>query len=84
MKKDEEILKDEKQDLDNQIEKSPNKEKPYVIRNFFKELKRISWPTGKKKYKYFFFIFVFIIFLIGLFALISWGATELIKLIGAK
>ena len=62
---------------------SSNKEKAYPIRNFFKELKRVSWPTGKKNYKYFFLIFVFIIFLIAFFALISWGAQELIKSIGA-
>lgn len=62
----------------------PNKEKPYPIRNFFKELKRVIWPTSKKNYKYFFWIFVFIISLVVFFAFVSWGATELIKLIGAK
>lgn len=62
----------------------PNKEKPYPIRNFFKELKRVIWPTSKKNYKYFFWIFMFIISLVVFFALISWGATELVKLIGAK
>ncbi len=60
------------------------KEKAYPIRNFVKEIKRVSWPTSKKNYKYFFWIFVFIIFLIAFFALISWGATELIKAMGAN
>lgn len=62
----------------------PNKEKPYPVRNFFKELKRVIWPTSKKNYKYFFWIFMFIISLVVFFALISWGAAELVKLIGAK
>ena len=62
----------------------PNKEKAYPVRNFFKELKRVNWPTTKKNYKYFFLIFVFIIFLVAFFALVSWGATELVKLMGAK
>ncbi|MGL4252351.1 MAG: preprotein translocase subunit SecE [Metamycoplasmataceae bacterium] len=59
-------------------------EKPYVIRNFKKELKRVRWPLEKKHNKSFFYIFLFIIFLTGFFALISLGATELIELMGAK
>ncbi|MGL5617552.1 MAG: preprotein translocase subunit SecE [Metamycoplasmataceae bacterium] len=59
-------------------------EKPYVIRNFKKELKRVKWPLEKKHNKNFFYIFLFIIFLTGFFALISLGATELIELMGAK
>ncbi|MGL5204954.1 MAG: preprotein translocase subunit SecE [Metamycoplasmataceae bacterium] len=60
------------------------KEKPYVIRNFKKELKRVKWPVEKKHNKSFFYIFLFIIFLTGFFALVSLGATELIELMGAK
>lgn len=66
------------------VEKKPNQSKAYPVRNFFKELKRVSWPTSKKNYKYFFWVFVFIIFLVVFFALISWGANEIIKLIGAN
>lgn len=64
--------------------KTPNLEKPYVVRNFVKEIKRISWPTKKKNYRYFMWTFVFIIFLIAFFAVVSLGATEIIKSIGAK
>ncbi len=74
----------ETQEVKVEHESTPNKEKAYPVRNFFKELKRVSWPTTKKHYKYFFWIFVFIIFLVGLFALISWGASELIEAMGAK
>lgn len=77
-------MEDKDKKTKNDIHKSPNKEKPYAVRNFFKELKRVTWPTSKKNYKYFFLIFVFIIFLIILFALISFGATELIKWMGAN
>ncbi len=58
--------------------------KPYVMRNFIKELKRVRWPTDKQHNKNFLYIFIFIILLTGFFALVSLGATELIKLIGAK
>lgn len=58
--------------------------KPYVMRNFNKELKRVKWPTERKHNKNFFYIFIFILFLTGFFALISLGATELIELMGAK
>ncbi len=58
--------------------------KPHVMKNFEKELKRTKWPTDKKNNKNFFLIFVFILILTGFFALISLGATEIIKLIGAK
>lgn len=74
----------ETQEIINAEAEGPNKEKPYPIRNFFKELKRVIWPTSKKNYKYFFWIFMFIISLVVFFALISWGATELVKLIGAN
>ena len=85
MEKDNKNLEENIQkNIDNNEEISPNKEKPYTVRNFFKELKRVSWPVKKENYKYFFWIFVFIIFLILFFALISWGATELIKWIGAN
>ncbi len=69
---------------DQEIKSTVNQEKPHPVRNFFKELKRVTWPTEKKNYKYFFWVFVFIIFLIAFFALISWGATELWKAIGAN
>lgn len=72
------------QQIETEVNESPFKEKPYPIRNFFKELKRVIWPTSKKNYKYFFWIFMFIISLVVFFALISWGAAELVKLIGAK
>ncbi|MBR3347837.1 MAG: preprotein translocase subunit SecE [Mycoplasmataceae bacterium] len=62
----------------------PDKSKPYPVRNFFKELKRVTWPTKKSNYKYFLWVFVFVVFLVLLFALVSWGATELIKLMGAN
>ncbi len=58
--------------------------KPYVMRNFKKELKRVRWPIQKKHNKNFLSIFVFILVLTGFFALISFGATELIEIIGAK
>lgn len=58
--------------------------KPYVMRNFKKELKRVKWPTEKTQHKNFIYIFIFILFLTGFFALISFGATQLIELIGAK
>lgn len=74
----------EQNNKNNNFEKTPNKEKGYPVRNFFKELKRVSWPTNKKNYKYFFWIFVFIIFLIAFFALISWGAKEILESIGAN
>lgn len=80
-------LKENKQieEISNDIKENQlDQSKPYAIRNFNKEIKRISWPTSKKKYKYFFLIFVFIIFLIAIFALISWGATELVKWMGAN
>lgn len=64
--------------------KIPNKEKAYPVRNFFKELKRVSWSPKKNNYKYFFWVFVFIIVLIILFAAVSWVASEIIKLIGAN
>lgn len=71
----------EKQEKKN---KAPDLEKPYVIRNFLKEIRRITWPVKKKNYNYFFFTFVFIVFLIAFFALVSSGTTEIIKLIGAN
>ncbi|MGL6125049.1 MAG: preprotein translocase subunit SecE [Metamycoplasmataceae bacterium] len=58
--------------------------KPYVMRNFYKELKRVKWPTEKKHNMSFLYIFIFILFLTGFFALISLGVTELIELMGAK
>lgn len=64
--------------------KHPDVEKPYVTRNFFKELKRVSWPTKKKNHIYFLWTLLFIIVLVALFALVSFGALEIIKLIGAK
>lgn len=73
-----------KQNKLNKLNFEPNKSKPYPVRNFFKELKRVTWPTKKSNYKYFLWVFVFVIFLVLLFALISWGATELIKLMGAN
>ncbi len=60
------------------------KMKPYVIRNFKKELKRVRWPIDKHHNKNFLYIFIFIILLTGFFALVSLGATQLIELIGAK
>jgi preprotein translocase SecE subunit len=54
------------------------------MRNFKKELKRVRWPIQKKHNKNFLSIFVFILVLTGFFALISFGATELIEIIGAK
>ncbi|MBD5423053.1 MAG: preprotein translocase subunit SecE [Mycoplasma sp.] len=65
-------------------EHHPDKEKAYPVRNFFKELKRVSWPTSKKNYKYFFLVFVFIIFLVIFFALISWCVSELWKWMGVS
>lgn len=73
-----------KQNQDKNNIKTPNLEKPYAIRNFVKEIKRVTWPTKKKNYRYFLLIFVFIIFLIGFFALVSLGANEIIKNIGAN
>ena len=61
-----------------------SKDKNQVFTNFFKELKRVTWPTKKSNYKYFLWVFVFVVFLVLLFALVSWGATELIKLMGAN
>lgn len=58
--------------------------KVYVFRNFIKELKRIRWPIQKKHNKNFAYIFIFVIILTGFFALISFGASEIIDLIGAK
>ncbi|MDK2819482.1 MAG: preprotein translocase subunit SecE [Mycoplasmataceae bacterium] len=58
--------------------------KVYVFRNFIKELKRIRWPIEKKHNKNFVYIFIFIIILTGFFALISFGASQIIDLIGAK
>lgn len=58
--------------------------KPYVMKNFEKELKRTKWPVQKKHNKNFGYIFIFIIVLTGFFALISLVATELMKLIGAN
>lgn len=60
------------------------KEKAYVSRNFIKEIKRIKWPLDLKKQKIFLWTFILIAVLIGFFALISFGADELIKVIGAK
>jgi len=62
----------------------PKQMKPYVMKNFAKELKRVKWPVQKKHNKKFLQIFVFIIILTGLFALISLGATQIIELIGAE
>lgn len=76
--------------IDEQINETTNDNnvatsmKPYVIRNFKKELKRVKWPVEKNHNKNFLYIFIFIIFLTGFFALISFGATQLIELIGAK
>lgn len=62
----------------------PDLNKPYVLRNFFKEIRRISWPNKAKNYRYLFWMLFFVVFLIAFFALISLGATEIIKLIGAN
>lgn len=69
---------------DESKDKTPNLDKPYPVRNFIKEIKRVSWPTKKKNYVYFLLIFLLIIFLIIFFALVSLGATEIIKNIGAN
>ncbi len=58
--------------------------KPYVMRNFKKELKRVRWPIQKKHNKNFLYIFVFVLVLTGFFALVSLGATQLIEIMGAK
>lgn len=58
--------------------------KPYVLKNFEKELKRTKWPIQKKHHNSFIYIFVFIIMLTAFFAIVSLGATELIKAIGAN
>lgn len=63
---------------------NPDLEKPYAVRNFFKEVKRISWPTKAKNHRYLLWMFLFITFLIAFFALVSLGATEIIKTIGAN
>lgn len=63
---------------------APDLEKPYAVRNFFKEVKRISWPTKAKNHRYLLWMFLFITFLIAFFALVSLGATEIIKTIGAN
>lgn len=63
---------------------TPDLEKPYAVRNFFKEVKRISWPTKAKNHRYLLWMFLFITFLIAFFALVSLGATEIIKTIGAN
>ena len=63
---------------------NPDLEKSYAVRNFFKEVKRISWPTKAKNHRYLLWMFLFITFLIAFFALVSLGATEIIKTIGAN
>lgn len=63
---------------------APDKSKAYPIRNFFKELKRITWPTTKKNWLYFFLVFVFIIFLVIVFAVVSWCTNQIWTVIGAN
>lgn len=65
-------------------ENKTSKEKAYVTRNFVKEIKRIKWPLDSKKQKVFLWTFILIAVLIGFFALISFGADEFVKWIGAK
>ncbi|MGL5358052.1 MAG: preprotein translocase subunit SecE [Metamycoplasmataceae bacterium] len=60
------------------------KQKAYILRNFFKEIKRIRWPFDFKKEKNFLLVFVFIMFLIGFFFLISFISGQFINLIGAQ
>ncbi|MGL5522282.1 MAG: preprotein translocase subunit SecE [Metamycoplasmataceae bacterium] len=60
------------------------KQKAYILRNFFKEIKRIRWPLDFKKEKNFLLVFVFIMFLIGFFFLISFISGQFINLIGAQ
>lgn len=71
-------------ETENNIFKKPDLEKPYPVRNFFKEIKRISWPTKAKNHRYLLWMFLFISFLIAFFALVSLGATEIIKIMGAN
>ena len=71
-------------ETENNIFKKPDLEKPYPVRNFFKEIKRISWPTKAKNHRYLLWRFLFISFLIAFFALVSLGATEIIKIMGAN
>ena len=75
---------EQKQKSQNQKINKPDVSKPYVFRNFFKEMKRVSWPTKKKNWVYFLLTFLFIIVLVIFFALISFGASKIIELIGAK
>lgn len=70
--------------LNNIDNKKPNLEKPYPVRNFVKEIKRVSWPTKKKNNIYFIYVLLLIVFLVIFFALVSLGATQIIKSIGAK
>ncbi|MGL4343037.1 MAG: preprotein translocase subunit SecE [Metamycoplasmataceae bacterium] len=76
----------EKNKKEEEIKKSENiiKQKPYVFRNFFKEIKRINWPFDEKKQKNFLLTFLLIIILLLFFSLISFGANELIQAMGAK
>ena len=69
---------------ENGVLKRPDLDKPYPVRNFFKEIKRISWPTKAKNHRYLLWMFLFISFLIAFFALVSLGATEIIKIMGAN
>ena len=77
-------LKIEQVNLDSVPIKRPDLEKPYVIRNFFKEIRRVSWPTKGKHFRYLFWMFLFLIFLIAFFALVSLGAIEILKMMGAR
>ncbi len=81
------ILNDPNDFLDEEkveVEHQPNKNKAYPVRNFFKELKRIIWPTSKKNWKYFFLVFAFIIFLVIIFAVVSWCVNGIWNVIGAN
>lgn len=62
----------------------PDTNKPYATRNFVKEIKRISWPTKKKHYRYFFITLIFLVCLVAFFALVTFGAKEILDWIGVK
>ncbi len=87
MKKEETINNDEKnhdQEKKDNVIHEPNKSKAYPIRNFLKEIKRITWPMSKKNWLYFFLVFVFIIFLVIIFAIVSWCTNQIWNMIGAN
>ena len=88
VKKEETKNNDKEQILDQEKKEStihePDKTKAYPIRNFVKELKRITWPTSKKNWLYFFLVFVFIIFLVIIFAAVSWCKSQIWTMIGAN